>query len=102
MSALTFLQYVNRVIGVLFFVCYFYQMLYLPVALTIRKKERREAPLRRYAILISARNEEAVIAKLLESIQAQDYPAELITTFVVADNCTDNTAQAAREAGAEV
>ena len=103
MSALTFLQYVNRVIGVLFFVCYFYQMLYLPVALTARKKKKEKAaPLRRYAVLISARNEEAVISKLLESIQAQDYPAELVTTFVVADNCTDNTAQAARDAGAEV
>ena len=50
----------------------------------------------RYAIVIAARNEEAVIGRLLESIRLQDYPSELLTVFVVADNCTDGTAQAAR------
>lgn len=62
---------------------------------------RRFAPARRqhrYAIVIAARNEEAVIGRLLESIRLQDYPSELLTVFVVADNCTDGTAQAARSA----
>lgn len=54
----------------------------------------------RYAIVIAARNEEAVIGRLLESIRLQDYPSELLTVFVVADNCTDGTAQAARSGGA--
>ncbi len=53
----------------------------------------------KYAILVSARNEESVIGKLLESIKNQDYPAELITTFVIAHNCTDNTAQVVKNAG---
>ncbi len=64
---------------------------------------RKFAPaknLHRYAVVIPARNEEAVIANLLESIARQDYPAELITTFVVADNCTDKTAEVARANGA--
>ena len=64
---------------------------------------RRFAPARRqhrYAIVIAARNEEAVIGRLLESIRLQDYPSELLTVFVVADNCTDGTAQAARSGGA--
>lgn len=52
------------------------------------------------AIVVAARNEETVIGNLLESIRKQDYPAGLLTTFVVADNCTDNTAQVAREHGA--
>lgn len=56
----------------------------------------------KYAILIAARNEEPVIDNLLKSISRQDYPKELITTFVVADNCTDNTAKVAREKGAIV
>ena len=43
----------------------------------------------RYAVLISARNEEAVIGQLLESIKRQSYDGGLVTTFVVADNCTD-------------
>ncbi len=55
-----------------------------------------------YAFFIAAHNEEAVIANLVKSIRDQDYPSELIDVFVVADACTDNTAQAAREAGAIV
>ena len=102
MSALTVLRTINQVIGILFLLCYSYQLLYVPVALFRRKKARPAAPIRRYAVLISARNEEAVIGHLLDSIRRQDYPAESLTTFVVADNCTDNTAQAARDAGAVV
>ena len=103
MTALIFLQHVNRVLGILFLVCSFYQFLYIPVALAIRRKKNPPAKkLHRYAVLISARNEEAVIGQLLDSIARQDYPADLVTTFVVADNCTDSTAQVARDAGAVV
>ena len=54
----------------------------------------------KYAILIAARNEEKVIGNLLDSINKQDYPKELITTFVVCDNCTDKTKKVATEHGA--
>ena len=54
----------------------------------------------KYAIVIAARNEEAVIGNLLDSINKQDYPKELITTFVVCDNCTDNTKKVAKDHGA--
>ena len=71
-----------------------------------RRAEQYDAPpareLRRYAALIAARNEEAVIAELIESLRAQDYPADKLDIFVVADNCTDATAAVARQAGAQV
>ncbi len=54
----------------------------------------------KYAVLVAARNEEAVIGNLIESIRKQDYPTELVTVFVVADNCTDRTAAVSRELGA--
>lgn len=54
----------------------------------------------KYAVLIAARNEESVIGQLIESIHAQDYPSALVTVFVVADNCTDQTAAVARRCGA--
>ena len=38
-----------------------------------------------------------MIGALLESIHRQTYPAHLIDVYVAADNCTDNTAQVARE-----
>ena len=66
-------------------------------------RTRKFAPakkLHKYAVVIAARNEETVIGNLLDSIAAQDYPRELVTTFVVADNCTDGTAAAARAHGA--
>ena len=56
----------------------------------------------RYAILISAKNEENVIAHLIHSILNQEYPKELIQVFVVADNCSDQTADVSRGAGATV
>ncbi len=66
-----------------------------------RKKEYPPARrLHRYAILVAARNEEAVIGQLLESIRLLDYPAQLLQVFVVADNCTDATAALARRGGA--
>ncbi len=56
----------------------------------------------RYAVLISARNEEKVISTLVDSIHRQSYPQELIDVYVIADNCTDKTAQMAKKAGAIV
>ena len=102
MSALEVLGNVNRVIGILFLACYFYQLLYVPVALWRRHRVVGGAPLRRYAVLISARNEEAVIGQLVESLRGQDYPAEYLDVYVVADNCTDDTARVAGGAGAIV
>lgn len=56
----------------------------------------------RYAVVISARNEAEVIKNLLRTIRTQTYPKELIDTYVVADNCTDNTAVVAKNEGAFV
>ncbi|MBD5170322.1 MAG: glycosyltransferase family 2 protein [Oscillibacter sp.] len=102
MNALDFLKWINQIIGILFLVCYGYQLLYVPVALWRKHKVVRSIPPRRYAVLISARNEETVIAQLIESIRGQDYPADMLSVFVVADNCTDNTAKVAASAGAVV
>lgn len=57
---------------------------------------------KRYAFVLSSRNEEAVIGNLIDSIWAQTYPRSLIDIFVVADNCADKTAEVAREHGAHV
>ena len=53
----------------------------------------------RYAIFISARNEQGVVYELLDSLMAQDYPKDRYDVYLVADNCTDNTAGVAREHG---
>jgi cellulose synthase/poly-beta-1,6-N-acetylglucosamine synthase-like glycosyltransferase len=56
----------------------------------------------RFAILVPAHNEEALIRRLIGSLQAQDYPSRLFDVFVVADNCTDATARIAAESGVQV
>lgn len=69
-----------------------------------QKKQEEPAPVtyHRFAAIIAARNEENVMDSLIGSIRLQNYPAELIDVVVVADNCTDNTAQVAQRAGAVV
>ena len=56
----------------------------------------------RFMAIIPAHNEEAVIANLIESLKNQNYNKELYDIYVIADNCTDNTAKIAKEAGAIV
>lgn len=86
----------------LFFVCYLYQMYYIAVPFFKKDKPHAEAKEHRFAVLISARNEKNVIKNLLDSIHNQTYSSELIDIYVVADNCTDNTAEIARVCGANV
>ena len=56
----------------------------------------------RFMAIIPAHNEAAVVGNLVESLKNQDYPKELYDVYVIADNCTDNTAEIARKAGAIV
>ena len=56
----------------------------------------------KFMAIIPAHNEETVIVNLIESLKKQDYPKELLDIYVIADNCTDNTAKIAKEAGAIV
>lgn len=93
---------INFIVGALFFVLYFYQLFYLLVPFFKKDKPHKETKLHRFAIMISARNEEVVISTLINSIHHQDYPSELIDVYVIADNCTDKTAEEAEKAGAIV
>jgi len=93
---------INYLIAAIFFVCYSYQLLYLVISIIRKAKPPVNSALHNFAVLIAARNEEAVIGNLIESIKMQTYPSHLIKIFVVADNCTDNTAAIAKAAGAEV
>lgn len=88
----------------IFSLLFFYQFFYTFYVLFTREKEKPllDNKMYKFGIIVSARNEEQVIGQLIDSIQKQDYPAELIRMFVVADNCTDQTAAVSREHGAYV
>jgi hypothetical protein len=53
-------------------------------------------------VLIPAHDEESLIARTVSSLDRQRYPAALFDVVVVADNCTDRTADVAAAAGARV
>lgn len=96
----------NLCIFVVLTLLYFYQLLYVIIAFAGEKRkehfDKDAKKQHRFAFIVAARNESAVIANLIQSIKQQNYPAELIDIFVIADNCTDNTAEISREAGAIV
>lgn len=68
----------------------------------VKEKPLVEDKEHRFMMIIPAHNEEKVIRDLVESLQNLDYNKKLYDIYVIADNCTDNTAQIAKEAGAIV
>ncbi|HHY96066.1 MAG TPA: glycosyltransferase, partial [Firmicutes bacterium] len=83
-----------------FVLLYYYVLAYM--GLGSPRRAPAVTPLLRFGILIPAHNEERVLPLLLDSLRRQDYPAHLISVVVVADNCTDGTAEVARRHGATV
>lgn len=63
-------------------------------------KLRQEGPTHRFLILVPAHNEERLLPSLLANLRQLDYPQSLYQVHVVADNCTDRTAELAHSAGA--
>jgi cellulose synthase/poly-beta-1,6-N-acetylglucosamine synthase-like glycosyltransferase len=65
-----------------------------------RKKEKEIEsikPQKKFALVVAAHNEEAVIGQILDSMKSLDYPQKLYDIFVIADNCTDKTAKIAKK-----
>lgn len=104
MPSLQLIRTILTLLSILVGVSYFYQTVYmvLPMLRRRRTEERTGGAGYNYAVLIAARNEEAVLPYLLDSIRAQDYTAGHIVPYVIADNCTDRTAAVARAHGAVV
>ena len=90
---------INNIIGRIFSILVYYKIVYFFVGMFWTRKFKKTTNYHKYGIVIAARNEEKVIGNLIDSIKKQDYPSDLITIFVVADNCTDKTAQIARKKG---
>ncbi len=68
----------------------------------LKEKPILEEKNNRFMAIIPAHNESNVIKNLVESLKRQDYPKELYDIYVIADNCTDDTAKIAKDAGAIV
>lgn len=91
---------IYKIIGIILSIMVFHKAFYFVIGMFFTRKFKPAKKQHKYGILIAARNEKAVIGNLIDSINKQDYPKDLYTIFVVADNCTDNTAEIARSKGA--
>ena len=84
-------------------VVFFWSTFVVLVGLIKPAKKIPRAPKRlKFVALVCARNEERVIRLPVKSILHSQYPADCREVIVLADNCSDRTAEAARECGATV
>lgn len=93
---------VNNVFLVLCSIAFAVQIIYVLFFWLKPKKYPPAKTQHKFGIIIPARNEEEVIGDTVRKLLQQNYPRELYDIFVVAHNCTDKTAERAREAGAVV
>lgn len=85
---------------VVFFTLYYFILAFFGLYSPNRRED--EKPQKSFAILVAAHNEENVIGQLVDNFHILDYPDHLYDIFVIADNCSDQTAKIARKAGATV
>jgi len=95
----------TAVASTLAFVSLFYVAL-LALVGSVWKSEGDSHPIKhlprtRFVMLIPAHNEEHGIVPTLESIRALNYSPDLLRVIVIADNCSDRTADVVRGMGAE-
>lgn len=82
---------------------WFYQIIVSLCSLVkLKDKEYITNKKHKFMAIVPAHNEEMVVGNLIESLKNQNYDKELYDIYVIADNCTDNTAGVAKEAGAIV
>ncbi|MCR1935451.1 glycosyltransferase family 2 protein [Clostridium tepidum] len=87
------------------YIVYFISMYYLIISLfgIYRKKNNKNIDDKtKFALIVAAHNEELVIGNIVDSLKMMDYDKNLYDIFVIADNCTDKTAEIARKKGAIV
>lgn len=79
---------------------------YLGVLALLARRTRTQSgfadPRTRFDVVVPAHDEASGIARTVKNLLALDYPASLRRIIVIADNCTDDTAERARAAGALV
>ena len=79
-----------------------YLLLVTLAAFAFRKRTTVTAKPLRIAVAIPAHNEAGQIGNILADLGTIDYPREDFEPFIIADNCTDTTADIVRAAGYRV
>lgn len=102
---MNYLDIINKIFSVLTTIVglfTFHFVFFFIVGLFAKKKYPKAKVQHKYGVIIPARNEEMVVGNLIKSVQKNNYPQDKLQIFVIAHNCTDKTAQIARDLGATV
>lgn len=91
-----------QIVFVVFGLYYFFISIYGLVEKFNNGHYKNYLPVKKFAIFIPAHNEEKVIGNIVENLQYLNYPKNYYDVFVIADNCSDGTADKAKEGGANV
>lgn len=96
--------YVSELVQIVIFIagCYFFG---ISIFGWIKRNDQNKeyiVPQKKFALVVAAHNEELVISHIIDSLMNLRYPKELYDIFVIADNCTDSTAEIAIAHGAKV
>ncbi len=82
---------------------YLFHFIFFAIVSLIHKKRFPQSEEKcRYGVLISAKDEENVIPRLISSIRSTSYPQDKLDIFIIAHNCKDKTAEVASSLGANV
>ena len=97
------LELLAGICGVFMAFCLFYQIIIGFWGFGKAEKDYQDHdPQMRFLVLVPAHNEEKVIGDIIGNLKEMDYPKELYDFYIIADNCTDGTAEKARSLGANV
>ena len=102
MNYVSIVNLIFLIIGILVNI-YLFHFIFFAIAGVIHKRKFPKVKEKcRYGVLISAKDEENVIPRLINSIRSADYPQEKLDIFIIAHNCKDKTGDIARSLGANV
>lgn len=90
------LDKMNMVIGMIVGFAFMFQLVYLFLFWLPLKRYPEAKEKHKVGVIVCARNEKAVIARIIKNLQELNYPKDKYEIIVMADNCTDETADIAR------
>ncbi len=101
---MNYAQIVNLIFNIIFTLLgafYLHFIFFAIIGIFKQKKFPKAKTQHKFAVVVSARNEELVIGNLIKSIRAADYPKDKLDIFIVAHNCEDKTAEICRKISEE-
>lgn len=102
MNYVSIINLIFYIISVLVSIYLFHFALFAIISVFHKKRFPNAEEQCRFGVLVSAKDEENVIPRLINSIRNSDYPQDKLDIFIIAHNCKDRTAEVASSLGANV